>query len=422
MNIILTALGSAGDVHPIVGLGLALHERGHEVTIVASAYFEEMVRRTGLEFEPVLSVERFRELMRNPDLWHPTRGIQTVVREGVVPMLRPVYEIIAKRYVPGQTVVGAHSIDFASRIAQDKLGVPVATVHLAPAVFRSVYRAPHLPPLLLGQMVPKWLKRFQYWLADVAVIDPILAGPINALRTELGLPPVRRIFDRWWYSPQRVVGLFPDWYGPPQPDWPRQTVLTGFPLWDESPVSANPDGLEAFLAAGDPPIVFTPGSANLYGHVFFREAVEACRRLGRRGVLLTRHPEQLPEALPEGVRHFDFVPLSWLLPRSAALVHHGGIGTLAQGLAAGVPHLVAPMTHDQPDNARRLCRLGVAEVIGSRRFRAAPVARALARLLASPEVKSRCREHAARIDPAAALARTCEVFEALGEKAAPRAH
>ena len=421
MNVILTALGSAGDVHPLLGLGLALRDRGHQVTIVASAYFEDLVRRTNLEFAPVLTVERFKELMRNPDLWHPTRGFQTIAREGIVPMLRPVYDIIAERYVPGQTVVGAHSIDFASRIAQDKLGVPVATVHLAPAVFRSLIRSSHLPPMLLGDGVPKSLKRLQFWLADTLVVDRALAPPINALRAELGLPPVRRIFNRWWNSPDRVVGLFPDWYGPPQPDWPRQTVLTGFPLWDESPVSEIPDGLEAFLASGESPVVFTPGSANVHGHRFFAEAVGACQRLGCRGLLLTRHAEQIPDSLPEGVRHFDFVPLGWLLPRSAALVHHGGIGTLAQALAAGIPHLVVPMSHDQPDNARRLRRLGVGEAIQPRRFRAESVARALERLLTSAEVKSRCEELATRIDKTAALERTCEIFEQLGQHRASRA-
>src|SRR6185436_13395214 len=95
-----------------------------------------------------------------------------------------------------------------------------------------------------------------------------------------------------------------------------------------------------------------------------------CALLGRRGILLTRHREQVPDNLPREVIHIDYAPFSQLLPRCAALVHHGGIGTSAQALASGVPQLVTPFTHDQPDNAARLKRLGGAEVLPSSRYRA----------------------------------------------------
>ena len=170
------------------------------------------------------------------------------------------------------------------------------------------------------------------------MIDPLLGPSINELRQELGIEsPARGIFRDWNLSPQLVLGLFPEWFAPTQPDWPGQVALTGFPLWDQPEAAGLPVEVDEFLRGGEPPIVFTPGSAMAHGQEFFQAAVEACQSLGRRGILLTKYPQQLPPALPADVRHFSFVPFSQLLPRAAALVHHGGIGSSAQGLAAGLP-------------------------------------------------------------------------------------
>src|SRR5262249_33834850 len=136
-----------------------------------------------------------------------------------------------------------------------------------------------------------------------------------------------------------------------------------------------------FLTDGEPPVVFTPGTGNRHARDFFAAAADACVRLGRRGLFLTRFAEQLPAQLPDGVRHFAWVPLSKLLPHASALVHHGGIGTSAAALAAGIPQVVMPFSHDQPDNAARLERLGVARPLPVRRFRGPALAAELGQLL-----------------------------------------
>jgi UDP:flavonoid glycosyltransferase YjiC (YdhE family) len=173
-------------------------------------------------------------------------------------------------------------------------------------------------------------------------------------------------------------------------------TLAGFPLFDERGLAEVPADVEAFLAAGEAPLVFTPGTAMKQGQAFFAAAVEACGRLGRRGMLLTRFPEQVPSPLPEGVRHFGYVPFSQVFPRAAAVVHHGGVGTTAQALAAGVPQLVMPLAHDQPDNAARVRRLGAGRAIAVKKFRGPAVAAALGELIGSAEVRARCRAVAAK--------------------------
>ncbi len=292
-------------------------------------------------------------------------------------------------------------------------GVPLATIVLQPVLIRSLIEPPRFPLMLTGRGVPHWLKGLQFWVADRYFIDRLLCPPLNAFRSELGLPPVRGIIREWWNSPQAMIGLFPDWFAPPQADWPATLSLTGFPLWDESDVSEPLPGLEEFLASGSAPIVFTPGSAMMHGRAFFAAAVEACRLLGRRGLLITKYADQLPGKLPADVAHFSFIPFSHVFPRAAAVVHHGGIGTCGQGLAAGVPQLIMPMSHDQPDNAARLARLGVGLAIKPKHFHGPKVARQLRKLIDNPAVTLRCRSLAARMDAKAALAATCDRLESL---------
>jgi UDP:flavonoid glycosyltransferase YjiC (YdhE family) len=267
-------------------------------------------------------------------------------------------------------------------------------------------------------MMPRWVKRVQFWTADALVLHPILAPQLNTLRRQLGLPLVRRIFSRWLFASDLVLGMFPDWFGPSQPDWPVRTKVVGFPLWDAPDEAPLRDGVREFLSGGTPPIAFSPGSANHEAHHFFAAAVDACQRLGRRGILLTKYAHQLPPKLPESVRHFGFVPMSKVLPHTAALVHHGGIGSCGQGFSAGVPQIVRPMSYDQFDNARRVVRLGVGKEISVRRFSGRRVADAVRALLESPTVASRCRDLASRCDGPAALAAACDALEELAVRKA----
>lgn len=414
MNFLITALGSYGDVLPMVGLAQALTGRGHAATVVTNPYFGQIVEDAGVGFEPLGTAEEYRELSRHPDLWNPVRGPMLVMKNARH-YLRELYELIDERCQSKQTVLVAHCLDFASRVHQDKHGTAVASVQFAPICLRSVHQAPQMFNMLLQDWWPRWFKRLQFWLAD-KVADRMVTPSLNELRSDLGLPPARGIFAAWMFSPESVLCMFPDWFAPPQPDWPSNVATTGFPLWDpveSMPLSAE---VEQFLQTGEPPLVFAPGSAMTEGHEFFAEAIDACQRLGRRGILCTKYREQLPDHLPEGIGCFGFVPFSQLLPRAAALVHHGGIGTCAQGLAAGLPQVVMPMAYDQLDNATRLKRLGVAKIIRRKRFRAPKVAAYLQELLDSEEVGSKAKEYAQRMDGKQSLEAACEALERLGAK------
>jgi UDP:flavonoid glycosyltransferase YjiC (YdhE family) len=410
---LISAIGSYGDVHPMVGLAATLRQRGHEVKLMTNPYFADLVEEAGIDLLPLGTREQYLELSQHPDLWRPIRGSKLVLTQAAGGFLRPIYELIASHQKPGKTVLCAHALDLGSRVAAERLHAPLAAIDFAPGMIWSMYDSPRLKGALTAPWVPHWVKRLQFWASDALFVKPILGNNLNAFRSELGLAPVNRVFSRWLHRAELVLGMFPDWFGPPQPDWPPNVRLTGFPLWDARRETILSPEVEEFLAAGDPPIAFSPGSANRAAQQFFVAAVDACQRLGRRGILLTKYAQQLPTKLPDYVRHFGFVPLSRLLPRTCALVHHGGIGSCAQGLAAGVPHLVRPMAFDQFDNSRRMVKLGVGEEISVRAFRGPTIAEALDPLLDSKQVAANCRALAARCNGHAALTAACKELEAL---------
>ncbi|HKB01461.1 MAG TPA: glycosyltransferase [Gemmataceae bacterium] len=416
MRVLLFPVGSAGDVFPFVAVAKRLLARGHDVTLFGNGHFAARVARAGVPFVETEPAEMYAEAEKNADIWRPIKSFKALFgHPAVAEAMRRQYHLIRERYVAGDTVVGGGTLAFGPRVARDHLGVPLVSLHLQPAAFTSIERPAVYASGGMKQWWPRWAKRLLFWVGDRFIVDPIIGPVLNAFRAELGLPPVRAILTDGTHSPDRVIGLFPDWYCSPAPDWPPQTRLTGFPLDDGSDGQSLAPEVEAFLNAGPPPVVVTFGSAMRFAEPYFRSATEALGTLGRRGILLTPHADQVPADRPPGVAHFHYVPLGQLLPRAAGLVHHGGIGTAAQGLAAGVPQLVMPLAHDQPDNADRLRRLGVGRSLHPKRFTTPNVARELTTLDAD-EVRAAGRAVAGRFAGTDPVGRTCELIEEVGKK------
>lgn len=402
-NILLCTIGSAGDVNPFIMVGQELKKRGFRVTLMTSQYFEAQARNAGLEFLGLGRVEDYHTIINNPELWDAEKGFKFFAESVVFPIMRPAYEMIS-RFDPSNTILIAQAQFFAAHIAHDKLDFPFITVHLPPAAIRSSYEFPLMP----AWMHP-FLKRRLFNLIDIMVFDKLFAAEINLFRKSLGLAPVQKVFERWTHSPQMNLGFFPEWFARPQPDWPPQTHLTGFVYYDQEETISN--DVDEFFKAGSAPIVFTPGTAMKHGSQFFLDCIRACQQLGRRGILLTQFPEQLPGQLPEGIRHFSYLPFRQMLPRTLALVHHGGIGTTAQAIAAGIPQVIRPLAHDQPDTAARVEKLGIGVALGPKQFTATSLVKKLEPLITSQQVLERCQAYAKKINPAESLNRACTLIE-----------
>jgi rhamnosyltransferase subunit B len=387
LKYIFVPLGSAGDVNPITWLAQLMARRGHDVVVVAHAGMAGVPARAGLRTVAVGAAADHDALVANPDLWHPDRAFN-LLASTFADRAREVIPAIRAEVAPGRTVLVAAAIAVGARIVAEADRLPLVTVQLQPSAFMSEDDRPLMDSRLgFLEHLPRWAWRSVFFLIHKA-IDAKLSG-VNTVRAELGLrQPVRGILRDWWMSRERVLALFPDWYAPRRADWPPQAVLTRFPPYDGD-LALDP-AAEQFLAEGPPPILFTPGSANMWGKPFFEAAAGACQRLGRRGMLVSGYSEHVPAGLPRGVRRFDRLPFSRIFARCAAVVHHGGVGTSAQGLAAGVPQLIMPMAHDQPDQAQRLKRLGVGDSLLPRHFHAEAVAAKLKHLLESEKTASAC--------------------------------
>jgi rhamnosyltransferase subunit B len=404
VHYICSTFGSAGDVFPILGLAVELKRRGHQVTFVTNAHFQNAIERNGISFISLGTEDDFKSAIRNPDIWHPRNGFRHVY-QSLEPLQRQQYDIFAELMT--DDAVGITNVFcLGALLAQEKLGIPVITVHLQPTAIWSD-RDPPMLPALFG---PNWLKSIIYRLGERLVIDPVVCPSLNKWRAELGLKPVRKV-TRWWHSRYGVLCLFSDWYAAPQTDWPQPLMQTDFPLWNDQSDLSLPQGVESFLNRGEPPIAFTPGSANIHAERFFQSAVEACRILNCRGILLTQFPEQLPVKLPDSVKHVSYAPLDLLLPRTAAFVHHGGIGSMSQAMLAGIPHVIMPLAHDQFDNAIRVKRLGLGTSIAAAKFSGPSAAAALKQILGNQAVSDACRKIADLLAKKDGLSRAADAIE-----------
>lgn len=382
----LVSVGTSGNMLPFLGLGAHLARGGWSVTLAGSRYTRSAAERLGMNFIELETPSAQRK--HDPDN-RPTKTgkiLKQLVDEAN-DFTGHVFRLIADHCPRRDSVLVAQGWLFGARIARDVLQIPYLSVHLQPMLFRTALDQRGAPPWLM-----RGVHRVIDWLVDRALVREI-----NKLQHEHGLKPVHRLLEQWWYSPDGAIGCFPDWYSSLQPDWPPSARLVGFPLFDELEPYTASEELEQFLSAGDPPIAFTQASLVKDAHSYFEASIAAARQLGRRSLLLTGHKDQLPDPLPPDAGYFGYIPLSAVLGRCAAIVHHGGLGSISQALAAGLPQVVAPRLLDQPDNARRLLKLGVARKIRPKDYDRPSVVRALSDLLSDPQVAIACRDYASRM-------------------------
>lgn len=384
---ILTPIGSVGDLNPFLWLGKNLQKRGTDVRVLATPRHAAAVSAAGLNYSPLGTAEDYDQLINNPRIWDSRRGAPLVMQHAAKGT-RTIYDAIRKEIAddPGDVTVFSPLTGFGARIGREKLGYRLLTVHLQPSAILSAER----PPLAgrgLGfvERLPLAGKRAFFSLAR-AILNAKAAPAVREICREEGIPPPRDLAGEWWNSPDGLLCLFPEWFAPPQTDWPQLNACVGFPRYDRNGEGELDAELLKFLNSGPPPILFTPGTAMAFGRKFFETSLAACAQLGKRAVLATRFPEQLPANLPATAIARDYVPFSDLIPRVAAVVHHGGIGTVSQGLAAGVPQLVMAMAHDQPDNGLRLRRLGVGDFVYPGQYQPRRIAKILTHLTSSPDV------------------------------------
>ena len=382
MKFLLIALGSYGDVLPFVGIGRQLVQDGHDVQLACNLYFKELLTDTGLKHVPLGTVKEYQDFTNERDLFTQVKG-PSIIAKHVTARLGPVFEL-AKNAMENDRIVAGGILAMGARIAQEVTGKPYVVVHFAPAVFWSVESPPKFPMPCTFAGEPKFLIRATYRLMG-RLADLEVAPALNKFRSKFGLRPVKHVWANWLHSPTKNLCLFPDWFARPQSDWPANSVTTSFPLFDKVSEFAGAKELDDFLASGDKPIVFTPGTGYAFAQDFFKVAADVVNTLKARAIFATTFPEKLPKNLGPNIHVSKYAPFSDLLPRCALFVHHGGIGSTAQGFAAGIPQLLKPIAFDQFDNGMRIEKLGVGSVLPHKKWHASKALKTISHLLTDPK-------------------------------------
>jgi UDP:flavonoid glycosyltransferase YjiC (YdhE family) len=331
------------------------------------------------------------------------RDPQIILTKFFLPYLQQNYQDSLEVMRDAQLVL-TNSVAFGSKLAAETLALPHIGVVLQPYTLLSAFD----PPLISNAEL---LSKLAYRLGPASTraalqigrwISARWAAPIHQFRRQIGLPETdAHPFFEGQFTGARAVGLYSRLLGDIQPDFPPHFVLAGFAFYDGPAQGTELNAqLERFLENADPPLVFTRGTSAVYdSDRFAHVAIEAVQQLQQRAILVLDDDQRLAlqSRLPRDILVTGYLPYSTVFRRAKAIVHHGGIGTTAQALRSGRPQLIAPYFVDQPDNAARVRRLGVARVIDHGAWTTSRAARELRALLNDAELGMRAQAVAREI-------------------------
>jgi rhamnosyltransferase subunit B len=420
LRIVLSNIGTYGDINPLIALALELRHRGHTPVMALPEVYRSRIAPVGLNFHPIRpDIDPTNNVLVEMvyDIKH---GTEHGLRNFLFPALRQTYDDLfdaATRPARADLLL-VGELNYAGPIVAEMTGIPWASYVLAPLSFFSAFDPPVLPPYPKLAQADKGVPGFGRVIKRVArFVSRRWPEPIYELRKELGLTRGENpLFDAK-HSPYLVLALFSRVLGVEQKDWPPNTVITGFAFYDADSGNAKlPPHLDQFVTSGEPPLVFTLGSAAvLAAGDFYEVSAKAVMELGKRAVLLIgSDPRNKPrQKLPDSICVAEYAPYSKLFSSASIVVHQGGVGTTAQCLSAGKPMLIMPYSHDQPDNARRMKRLGVAKVIQKAKYTPEKVARKVRRILDDSQIANTAQAVAEKLGKEHGVKTACDALEGL---------
>jgi sterol 3beta-glucosyltransferase len=414
MRIAIIASGSRGDVEPYVALGKGLQAAGHVVRLVTHQNFEGLVTSHGVEFWPVEgSVQDVAESMAALiESGNFLAILSRMSKEAQAGALALTSASLAACQGMDLIVAGIGGVFVGIAIAE-KLGLPLLQAYYIPFTPTSAYPAFVVPkpPSWLGTL----LNRPSYQVARQMMWQAFRSADKAARREVLDLPAATFFGP---FSSKCVRGQ-PILYGyspsviPAPPDWGADIHVTGYWFLDPAEDWTPDQSLADFLAAGPPPVYVGFGSMSSRNPEETANLIlDALARTGQRGIIHTGWGGLRRADLPDSVLMVDGVPFSWLFPRVAAVVHHGGAGTTSAGLRAGVPSVVIPFFGDQPYWGQRIADLGVGPApIPRKKLTADRLAQAIQTAVTDQAMRQRAADLGAKIRSEDGIARAVAVVE-----------
>jgi UDP:flavonoid glycosyltransferase YjiC (YdhE family) len=416
-RIILTTFGSSGDINPFVALGLGLRARGHEVIFAVEEGFRRVVEAAGF---PVAHLagdamaamnEQSLDLLRHTN---PFRSVYSLIRDYIVPTARPRIEDL-RAACAGADLLVASPFQVAASFIHDLTGIPLVTLTLTPVTIPSAQVNPAPQQLGLPTALDPMVNRVT-WGVGLALMSMFFDPPINRMRAEYHLPPLRHWMytgkDHW--SPRTALAVSGAFFAPP-PDLPESVSVTGFLYWDAPTSWREPAELRAFFAGDGPVVAVSTGSMSAeLGAIFaefYQTSLTALERVGARALILGAAPGSLPDPLPQHALALPFAPFSEIYPRCAAIIHHGGIGTTAQGLRAGTPALIVPWGVDQFYAGAQIEAIGAGRWLQRKRYTVERGALLLDELLHQKQYRTRAQQIAGQIVEEDGVGNLCDLLE-----------
>ena len=392
-------------MHPFLALGEELLRRGHEVVVLTGSHFEKAVRCLGLEFASIVSAEEFLNFITNPDSWDRNKA-GALVWKALVDATPRIVEAVRTYARPGTVLVANYST-IGAFIARELFRLPMVSIVLNPYLMRSMYSPPHYGII----RVPAWTGRVGaqvlFKLIDAKIRKEFLP-PLNRVREPFGLAPIQNL-TTYARDVERIACAWSRCLYSKQLDWPEHADTVGFLYYDQH--ETGEEITSAVKRVSKPPIVFTLGTGVGHARQFFTIAVQTAESLGSPAILVSHNRAQIPEHLPAAVQWIEHSPFERLLPNCAAIVHHGGIGTCARALQAGIPQVIVPLAFDQFDNAARCARIGVARIASYEKLSAKTLRACLEQLLQSRTVRENCQKCASRLPTERGVSRLADIAE-----------
>ncbi|MQA88161.1 MAG: glycosyltransferase [Streptosporangiales bacterium] len=407
MRTLLITAGSRGDIQPFVALARGLASAGHDAVVAGPRRFASVAADHDVPFAPL--DDRWLDLQ--DELADKGARAAFTAARAAKSLLRPMFDDIAAAAERGADVVVYHPKTLVGPHVADKLGVPSVLASLIPLYLPTA----EFPSPVFPVRLPRALNRASWRLAGA--VETPFRGLVRAWRSEsLGLPGrspslARRAAD----GPP--LHAWSRHLLPAPADWPPGAAPTGFWSLPAPATWTPPDRLARFLKDGDPPVYVGFGSmVNRDPEDLTRTVLGAIRRTGRRAVLATGWGGLRPGDEPDGVLVLREAPHDWLLPRTALAVHHGGIGTVAAAMAAGVPQIVRPFLGDQTFWGWRVHGIGVGPAPLTGRLTPDRLAGAIDRAKSEPGYAERARAVAAKLSAEDGVAAAAAAIERLTQR------
>jgi len=416
MKIALLTWGSTGDVNPFLALGRGLQDAGHQPVLCAPSPYRDQVERLGLPYRQIGSdwePEEVRETMLGlgRHARRPVKQLQALFERGMLRdmdrLVSDCVQAVRSAHDGPADLVVSHHILTAGRIAAEKLHTPWVTVTLCPSTIPISSR----PPRGLPDLGPRVNRRLWHFAARMCRrrIDPLL----NASRVAHGLLPLTNYVMESCYSPLLNLVAVSRHLPLGQEEWPRQHQLTGFLSLRETREWQPPQALADFLAAGPPPVYVGFGSMMSADPArLSRVVLAALDESGQRGVLAAGWGGLAEGHAPGTVFHVEWAPHGWLFPRMAAVVHHGGAGTVAGGLRAGKPTVVCTFLAEQPYWGKLVHEVGVGpRPIPLRKLTASRLAPAIRTAVEDAQMRQAAQQLGRKIDAEDGVAEAVRLIE-----------